>query len=84
MTDEQVFLWATALASLSSGHPPVGSAPAAMALPGEPIPDPKAHLERCWRRECDIDPMILRMRLLRHQGSLPQAHCLEQELMPLF
>jgi hypothetical protein len=28
--------------------------------------------------------MILRMRLLRHRGSLPQALSLEQELLPLF
>ena len=34
--------------------------------------------------ECDLDPMILRARLLRQQGSLPQARCLEQELLPLF
>jgi len=27
--------------------------------------------------------MILRLRLLRHQGRLPQAACLEQELLPL-
>jgi hypothetical protein len=44
---------------------------------------PRFHLERCWRQECDIDPMILRMRLLRHLGSLPQARSLEQELLPI-
>ena len=54
-----------------------------MAQPSEPIQDPRRHLERCWRRECDIDPMILRLRQLRHQGCLPQAVCLEQELLPL-
>jgi hypothetical protein len=43
-----------------------------------------AHLERCWCHECDIDPMILRLRVLRHQGCLPQVRCLEQELLPLF
>jgi hypothetical protein len=41
-------------------------------------------LEQCWQLECDIDPMILRARQLRHQGSWPQADCLEQELLPLF
>ncbi|MEB3165852.1 MAG: hypothetical protein VKO65_04205 [Cyanobacteriota bacterium] len=41
-------------------------------------------LERCLACECDIDPMILRARLLRHHGALIQARCLEQELMPLF
>lgn len=44
----------------------------------------QVHLERCWLQECDIDPMILRLRVLRHQGCLPQARCLEQELLPLF
>jgi hypothetical protein len=42
------------------------------------------HLNRCWALECDIDPMILRARQLRHQGALPQASCVEQELLPLF
>lgn len=55
----------------------------AMAIPRQPVPDPRGHLERCWVEECDIDPMILRLRLLRHQGCLPQAACLEQELLPL-
>ena len=54
-----------------------------MAFPREPIDEPRGHLERAWQLECDIDPMILRLRQLRHQGSLPQAHCLEQELLPL-
>ena len=56
------------------------------------MPDPspsfpteqQAVLERCWRLECDIDPMILRARMLRHQGWPCQALCLEQELLPLF
>ncbi|UPM50019.1 MULTISPECIES: hypothetical protein [unclassified Synechococcus] len=34
--------------------------------------------------ECDLDPMILRARMLRRQGSSPHARCLEQELLPLF
>ncbi|MFZ9228667.1 MAG: hypothetical protein ACO23C_07000 [Prochlorococcaceae cyanobacterium] len=44
----------------------------------------RQRLEDCWQLECDIDPMILRARLLRHQGAWPQAACLEQELLPLF
>lgn len=44
----------------------------------------RGYLEQCWRLECDIDPMILRARQLRHQGAWPQAVCLEQELLPLF
>ena len=43
----------------------------------------RRHLERCWQRFCDIDPMILRARQLRSRGSLPQAALLEQELLPL-
>jgi hypothetical protein len=60
------------------------AAAAAMATPRDPLPDQRRHLERCWQQECDIDPMILRLRLLRHLGSLRQALCLEQELLPLF
>jgi hypothetical protein len=55
-----------------------------MAQTPDPLPEPRALLERCWREDCDIDPMILRMRLLRHLGALPQADCLEEELQPLF
>jgi len=55
-----------------------------MAWSRELVGDPRHHLERCWLQECDLDPMILRLRLLRHQGCLPQARSLEQELMPLF
>ena len=55
-----------------------------MANPCNPLRDSRQHLERCWRRECDIDPMILRLRLLRHQQLLLQALSLEEELLPLF
>ncbi len=55
-----------------------------MARIHDPIPEPRCHLERCWHQDCDIDPMILRMRLLRQLGDLSQADCLEQELEPLF
>jgi len=44
----------------------------------------RRRLERTLDLECDLDPIILRARLLRRRGSLPQAHCLEQELLPLF
>jgi hypothetical protein len=46
--------------------------------------DRRRWLERCWWRDCDLDPMILRARLLRHQGNRLQAASLEQELLPLF
>jgi hypothetical protein len=48
---------------------------------------PEGHrrlLEICWQHECDLDPMILRARLLRHQGNRLQAASVEQELLPLF
>ena len=44
----------------------------------------RQHFERALDLECDLDPMILRARQLRQQGSTPQARCLEQELLPLF
>ncbi|KMM17258.1 hypothetical protein [Synechococcus sp. GFB01] len=55
--------------------------------PGDPCSltsaQQRRHLQRCWQADCDLDPMILRARQLRHQGSLPQATCVEQELLPL-
>ncbi len=65
-----------------------------MAPPPSPLDNPHPisrsqpgfhdHLEICYRQSCDIDPLILRVRQLRHQGDFPRARCLEQELMPLF
>ncbi len=46
-------------------------------------PGSRDHLEDCYGQECDIDPLILRVRQLRHRGEYPQARCLEQELLPL-
>jgi hypothetical protein len=46
--------------------------------------DLRRRLERSMALECDLDPMILRARALRQQGSLPHARSLEQELLPLF
>ena len=40
-------------------------------------------LERCWLLECDIDPLILRRRLLNRQGRLHQARGIEQEMQPV-
>lgn len=55
-------------------------------FPESGLPEPllRAHLESCFQQECDIDPVILRVRLLRHLGSVRLARCLEQELLPLF
>jgi len=58
-------------------HPPPSSSP---SLP----PEQRRCLERCLRRDCDIDPLILRLRVLRRQGQHAFARSLEQELLPLF
>ncbi|MDA0291335.1 MAG: hypothetical protein O2922_05020 [Cyanobacteria bacterium] len=41
-------------------------------------------LECCLNQECDIDPLILRLRNLRSRGAWAEVNCLEQELLPLF
>ncbi len=46
--------------------------------------DQRQQLEHCWLLECDIDPLILRLRWLEHQGQWPLVQALEQELLPLF
>ena len=43
----------------------------------------RRQLDRCWRYECDIDPLILRERLLRSQGRRLHARCIEQEVQPM-
>ena len=48
------------------------------------IDELRQRFELALNLECDLDPMILRARQLRRQGSSPQARCLEQELLPLF
>ncbi|MFM7512184.1 MAG: hypothetical protein ACKO3F_02255 [Cyanobium sp.] len=60
-------------------HPP--DHPGLWTLPPE---ERRQWLETCWQHECDIDPMILRARQLRHQGNSLQAAWVEQELLPLF
>ena len=47
-------------------------------------PQQRQLLENCWQQICDIDPLILRARLLHHQGRLLLAQGLEQEVTPLF
>lgn len=46
--------------------------------------DQRPRLNRCWTLECDIDPLILRARLLHHQGRQGIALAVEQEVQPLF
>ncbi|QNJ20620.1 hypothetical protein SynA1825c_02328 [Synechococcus sp. A18-25c] len=47
---------------------------------------PESHrcLERCWSLDCDLDPMILRVRWLRRQDLPGQAIAIEEELQPIF
>ena len=47
-------------------------------------PDQRQQLEHCWPLECDIDPLILRLRWLQHQRQWPLVQAVEQELLPLF
>ncbi|CAI8157824.1 MAG: hypothetical protein AB8A46_04185 [Prochlorococcus sp.] len=39
--------------------------------------------EHCWELDCDIDPLILRARLLHRQGQSLLALAMEQELLPI-
>ena len=41
-------------------------------------------LEQCWLLECDIDPLILRARLLHRRKQSLQARAVEQEVQPIF
>jgi hypothetical protein len=43
----------------------------------------RRHLELCWRLDCDIDPLILRARLLHRQHARALALSIEQELLPV-
>ena len=47
-------------------------------------PDQRQQLEHCCPLECDIDPIILRLRWLEHQRDWSLVQALEQELLPLF
>jgi hypothetical protein len=50
-----------------------------------PVPsDQVKRLECCLGLECDIDPLILRLRILRSNNAWAEINCLEQELSPLF
>jgi len=57
---------------------------ASRRLPPGPNFQQRQQLEDCWSHDCDIDPLILRARLLHHQGRRHLATALEQEVMPLF
>ncbi|OUW30280.1 MAG: hypothetical protein CBD29_00300 [Synechococcus sp. TMED169] len=63
-------------------------------MPHSPAPNPSSsvppglrrRLERSWHRECDIDPLILRLRRLRRRRgarALAAAQSVEQEMLPI-
>lgn len=68
----------------SSGDGSAGSPRDAAPGADSHSPGPQRHLSRCWQLDCDIDPLILRVRLLRQRGAWGLALCLEEELLPLF
>ena len=49
-----------------------------------PEPQWRRCLEQCWLLETDIDPLILRARLLHRQGDHQDARAVEEELNPVF
>ena len=49
-----------------------------------PLDQQRDQLDGCWQLECDIDPLILRLRWLQHQRQWPLVQAVEQELLPLF
>ncbi len=57
---------------------------ASRRLPPGSISHQRQLLEDSWGDDCDIDPLILRARLLHQQGRRHLAAALEQEVMPLF
>jgi hypothetical protein len=61
-----------------------GESAAGDGAPSEAASGVRRHLVRCWRLECDIDPLILRVRLLHGRGARRLAISLEQELLPFF
>ena len=53
-----------------------------------PTPDfldqQRQRLSRCWDAECDIDPLIVRLRQLHGKGQWLHARGIEQEVQPIF
>ena len=49
-----------------------------------PEPQWRRCLEKCWHLETDIDPLILRARLLHKQELHQDARSVEEELNPVF
>ena len=48
-----------------------------------PLDQQRVQLDCCWQLECDIDPLILRARVLHRRGEVNGAVGLEQEVLPI-
>ena len=48
-----------------------------------PLDQQRDQLDLCWRLDCDIDPLILRARVLHRRGKVNWAMGLEQEVLPI-
>ena len=48
-----------------------------------PLDQQRNQLDSCWAHDCDIDPLILRARVLHHRGASRWAEGLEQEVLPI-
>ena len=44
----------------------------------------RSRLEKCWLKEIDIDPLIIRIRKLYQQGNFEMAKSMEEEVVLLF
>ena len=48
-----------------------------------PLDQQRKKLDSCWQLDCDIDPLILRARVLHRRGEVNWAVGLEQEVLPI-
>ncbi|MBA4736268.1 MAG: hypothetical protein H2063_03580 [Synechococcus sp.] len=76
------------MASLLSGHQPHRDRvpPIAMAQRrffSSPLDQQRDQLDGCWELDCDIDPLILRARVMHRRGEVNWAVGLEQEVLPI-
>ena len=48
-----------------------------------PLDQQRDKLAGCWELDCDIDPLILRARVMHRRGEVNWAVGLEQEVLPI-
>jgi len=48
-----------------------------------PLDQQRDQLDVCLKLDCDIDPLILRARVLHRRGDVNRALGLEQEVLPI-